>query len=100
VSLPAPLLGRIDPHDVGDDICADRDLDPLTYGGAHCYCHHVDEPGGGYLRCGECFHAYLTPRELRREYRRACGPGWLRRLAAVFTRAGDIWFCPLCAHDF
>jgi hypothetical protein len=39
-------------------------------GRIHCFAHMVDEPGPGYLACGECGHMYKTKRELRREHRR------------------------------
>lgn len=74
----------------------------------HCYTHHVDEPGTGYIVCPECWHVYQTARELRREYRRNRPgiewrewrwlPAYLWRLLTV--RASKIPFCPLCMHDF
>jgi hypothetical protein len=47
------------PHEV-EDSCAE----------VHCYGHDRDEPGKAWLVCGECFHRYRSPGELRRRYRR------------------------------
>jgi hypothetical protein len=73
----------------------------------HCYCHNVDEPGTGYIRCLECGHLYRTARDLRRAYRRASlampayGVPWRRIIArAILIRARNINFCLECIHDF
>jgi hypothetical protein len=83
----------------------------------HCYVHNVDEPGPGYLGCGECFHLYRTVGELRRAYRAtmwratrgdlwlfmgdAWHWSWWRFLWHLLTvRAGKIYSCPHCSHDF
>ena len=31
-----------------------------TCAGIHCEIHQVDEPGPGYIGCGECLHLYPT----------------------------------------
>lgn len=81
----------------------------------HCYSHHVDEPGRGYITCIECGHLYRTKRDLRRAYRRGFRQtvqprrllsddldmgwgGYLWRLLTV--RASTIYFCQECSHDF
>lgn len=72
----------------------------------HCYFHNVDEPGGGYVLCGECGHLYRTPRELRSAYRRVVWGFWRedhhwRSLWRFLTiRASRIYFCQYCIHDF
>jgi hypothetical protein len=88
----------------------------------HCFIHMVDEPGDGYLTCGECFHLFRTRRalraaeraQLRDDWRHPWSrPTWRRRRypATALTvsrwvrhyltiRAGRIYSCPLCAHDF
>lgn len=85
------------------DACADM----------HCHWHNVDEDDtGAYVVCLECGHVYPTKRALRSAYRRQVAP-WRGR---VFTsdvpswrlwwrwlfppRAGRIWFCQVCSHDF
>jgi hypothetical protein len=71
----------------------------------HCHWHNVDEPGTGYILCGECGHLYRTPRELRQAYRKAVlhmqGMAWWRRIfQAATVRAGRRSFCQFCVHDF
>ena len=88
----------------------------------HCAYHHVDEvddrKGGrsSYLACGECFHLYKTPGELRQAHRRLWremartapwfdDPAWregkLRTWwRLLFVRASQIHSCPFCSHDF
>lgn len=73
----------------------------------HCHWHDVDEPGSGYILCGECGHLYRTARELRRAYRRAVMTRrrfgvswWFCLLHAVTVRAGRVSFCQHCIHDF
>lgn len=73
----------------------------------HCYWHDVDEPGAGYITCGECGHLYRTARELRRAYRRQVlgGRSWgvplsWRLWKALTARARSIYFCQMCIHDF
>ncbi|HZM83792.1 MAG TPA: hypothetical protein VFC19_49370 [Candidatus Limnocylindrales bacterium] len=77
----------------------------------------MDEPGPAWRWCGECGHAYRTPGQLRRAYRRGLwnllsrDQPWLRGdefypsiLACLWdivaVRAGRVTFCPLCSHDF
>jgi hypothetical protein len=73
----------------------------------HCHWHDEDEPGGGYVLCGECGHLYRTARDLRRAYRREVLSGsgfgiplWRRFWAALTVRADQITFCQECIHDF
>lgn len=80
----------------------------------HCHWHNVDEPGPGYIGCGECGHLYRTAGQLRRAYRRViwqmwrydAQPGarlpWLWRTLwrAATVRARRISFCQECIHDF
>jgi hypothetical protein len=87
----------------------------------HCEWHHVDEVDErkngreSYLWCGECFHLYRTPGELRRAYRRVVREmerdapmfgdeykrGKLRAWWQMLTiRAKKIHFCQYCTHDF
>jgi rubrerythrin len=84
-------------------------------GSVHCVFHQEDEPGRGYLICGECGHLFKTKRALRREHRRvfreishavplfsnARQAGHIRFWwMMLFLRADKIWVCPFCAHDF
>jgi hypothetical protein len=93
---------RKEPHEPSNDCNAD-----------HCYSHMVDEPGSGYLLCGECGHLYRTKGELRRAYRREFlrinSHGWfgMERLPRwkvwwkiLTIREKDIYFCQHCIHDF
>lgn len=85
----------------------------------HCYGCGQDHPQQrAWLWCFECGHAYRTPGELRRAYRRVLlasirherlpwlrgnefDPSKLRILwQAVTIRASKIYFCQLCLHDF
>lgn len=73
----------------------------------HCYSCGVDEPDGGYITCGECFHVYRTAGELRRAYRRRAlslpvydVPRWRIWRHALTIRAKKIYFCQHCTHDF
>ena len=63
----------------------------------HCSFHDVDEPGTGYLTCAECGHLYRTAEEMQAEWR-ANAPPELRD--GPVPDPVDIWFCPLCAHNF
>lgn len=72
----------------------------------HCHSCQVDEPGTGYILCGECGHLYRTARDLRRAYRRIVWEFWRedhhwRTLWKILTvRASRIYFCQECIHDF
>lgn len=82
----------------------------------HCYACGIDEIGPGYITCGECFHTYRTPRELRALYRRQLIRAHLKRPPNIFDlpepslleilwgaltiRAKNINFCQHCIHDF
>lgn len=83
----------------------------------HCYIHNVDEPGPGYVSCGECFHLYRSAGDLRRAHRCAMcqamradlkllvgdtwRSSWWRFLWHLLTvRAEKIYSCPFCGHDF
>jgi len=86
--------------------------------GIHCEIHQVDEPNPGYRGCGECFHLFRSARELRMAHRKvhrelyeSLKPrpwfsnewvtGRLRYWWGMLSvRAGKIWTCPLCTHDF
>lgn len=100
------VLVRLGQHEPSD-VC----------GSIHCFIHNVDEPGPGYLSCGECFHLYRTAGDLRRAHRRvmwgtmrgslrlfmgdAWRPSWWRFVWHLLTvRADKIYSCPECAHDF
>lgn len=67
----------------------------------HCWEHHVDEWVEEPFRvCGECFHVYATGKSLVDAYNAeiACpGEDWTPAPARVVA---DIFFCPLCIHDF
>jgi hypothetical protein len=68
-------------------------------GGMHCYRHHVDEPAeGAYKTCGECGHVYRTEADLRREWTASAPPDLPGRETPPST--WQIYFCPLCLHDF
>lgn len=74
----------------------------------HCHEHQVDEPGPGFLGCGECGHLYRTRGELRRAYRREFwrvsrtfhDPLWRRAWRVLTVREKHIYFCQHCIHDF
>jgi hypothetical protein len=85
----------------------------------HCTYHQEDEPLPGYLACGECGHLFKTKRVLRKRFREIHREmqysegrkipwisnefvtGRLRFWWINLTvRAGKIWACPFCAHDF
>lgn len=72
--------------------------------GWHCAIHEVDEPGTGYLRCGECAHAFtrwslwwahlcIVARIARIDRQ----PLYL--IVGLFTRPAHVQACPHCAHD-
>lgn len=68
-----------------------------------CYSCGRNEPlppHGAYLVCNECWHVYRTPGDLEETYRRK----WNERVgsepAPNLTKAADVYFCPLCLHDF
>jgi hypothetical protein len=66
---------------------------------------YVPEP---FLICFECKHAYMTERELFDTYNQigrqadedAKAKGWTPLEFQPVDDAGQIWFCPLCMHDF
>lgn len=71
----------------------------------HCFFHHIDEAGDGYLRCGECFHLWRSKGELTAEYRREfwrhnMQPWWRKAWHVITVRADKIAFCQWCLHDF
>lgn len=75
----------------------------------YCYsCNrHEPIPPEYYRMCHECFHVYVTEKELVDEHN-----ALLRNLGAtvaglvslekpLFIKAGiDVWTCPKCIHDF
>ena len=80
------------------------------HGPSHCYSCDRDEQGRCYIACIECGHLYRSGWELRWRYLHSYWQypaercfwwrfwrAWWRRLRLP---AGDIMFCPLCAHDF
>ena len=67
-------------------------------GDLHCYSHDLDEPDEGAWRaCFECKHVYRSPEELQREWTQNAPPD-LAGLAPPPVE--DIYFCPLCMHDW
>ena len=61
-----------------------------------CAIHNIDEPDL-YLRCFECKHAY-TEAELIKAVQDT-----LKELGLDYTKiktVDDIFYCPLCLHDF
>lgn len=88
--------------------------------GEHCHSCNLDEPPApAYIVCGECGHVYRNARALRQAWRRTdlrtrwmanSGPGssWRFRIAEIVfavpllvtVRAGRIYDCPKCGHDF
>lgn len=106
---------RGEAHEIVDD-CAEM----------HCVSHQVDEPGDGYIACGECGHNYRTPLALAWAWHvsawrlwwfelRACHNTWVGRrtlwswrirtallLWRVFIPRwpSQIWYCQECSHDF
>ena len=68
-------------------------------GGTHCSSHHLDEPDdGAYRRCLECGHVYRTAEDLQRAWM-ANAPPDLADLEKL-PPAEEIFFCPLCLHDW
>jgi len=65
-----------------------------------CYFHGEEPiPEGAYRVCGECWHCYPTEKDLLDTYN--------TELARVnqepdspVTNPDDIYFCPLCTHDW
>jgi hypothetical protein len=78
----------------------------------HCCYHHVDEPppeGGAYFQvCFECKHGYMTEQELvdtfnavmRQMNEDAEKNGWTPIEFVPVDDADQIFFCPLCSHDW
>jgi len=78
----------------------------------HCHACGVDEPGTGYLACGECGHLYRRRSDLRRRwrqeltcfYRDETDGSWRQRLGYwwrwLTVRADRVTFCQECGHDF
>jgi len=77
----------------------------LCYGSRlHCWSCHKDEPGkpaslypgGGFpVLCYECHHLWLTPEDLLQAYNEGGPEG-----VPPATEVSQIWFCPLCIHDW
>lgn len=58
---------------------------------AWCAYHNTFESPGGTVVCGECWHDFGTPDNLLR----------VALLDGSQCRTpDDVWFCPLCTHDF
>lgn len=65
----------------------------------HCHWHEVDEPEeGAYGVCQECGHVYQTEQDLRDAY--AESADWPGESTDSAPEANEIYFCPLCIHDF
>ena len=69
----------------------------VAKGEHHCWEHHKDETTDEtpFIVCGECWHIYQTAQELETLYNeevKANGGPW--------RTVTDIFFCPLCIHDF
>lgn len=65
----------------------------------HCYMHHSDEsPEGAWRICGECFHVYRSPEDLQREWTDNAPPDLPGRETPPPVE--NIYFCPLCVHDW
>jgi hypothetical protein len=69
-------------------------------GDTHCYWHHVDESDeGAYRVCFECKHVYRTAEALREAFMAEVAPD-LSAPPLTTPAAEEIWFCPMCAHDW
>ena len=86
------------PHEIGSASCNSK---------LHCWSHDIDEPDQPCWRvCLECMHVYRSPEELQREWLEnypedlegQWGPPMPRPAKAIPVK--DIYFCPLCSHDF
>ncbi len=67
-------------------------------GGTHCWTHDVDEPDeGAYRRCLECGHVYQTAEDLQRQWT-ANAPRFVT--PGAVPPVEQIFFCPICAHDW
>jgi hypothetical protein len=62
----------------------------------HCAWHHVDEAAEGFKVCGECLHTFETAAALWQCYIEMAPPG----MPMAAKTIEDVYFCPLCAHDF
>jgi len=102
------------------DLMRDQHEPTRSCADMHCYSCMVDEPGTGYIVCGECGHVFRTARELRRLHRRGLWkahrsidgviagvpvdmpavPLWRVAWRLAMVRAKNIYFCPHCIHDF
>lgn len=62
-----------------------------------CYGHMRPEPNvfGAYQICGECFHVFVTAEGLQAAYDELAA-----ELALPPRTVGEIFACPVCAHDF
>jgi hypothetical protein len=68
-------------------------------GETHCHIHHLDEPGeGAYRRCFECGHVYRSAEELQREWTAGAPSDLAGRMTP--PAVSQIFFCPLCSHDW
>ncbi len=69
-------------------------------GGMHCFSHHLDEPDeGAYRRCLECRHVYQAAEDLQRAWMASAPPAILL-LDEETPPVEEIFFCPLCLHDW
>lgn len=69
-----------------------------------CWIHRVLEPfeEGDYRYCYECGHVYKTEQELLDEFNKECKEvcNSCDHKHVDKTSGVDIFFCPLCLHDF
>lgn len=67
-----------------------------------CYFHGEEPiPSGGYL-CGECGHVYPTATDLLNAYNTELAQhhGVNGQPYTPVTNPDDIYFCPMCTHDW
>lgn len=72
---------------------------PPSPGDDWCYSCNRSEPipeAGAYLVCGECFHCFDTADDLMAAVRKMAAEIGVQAPAS----ADEVYFCPLCAHDF
>lgn len=58
----------------------------------------ADRLAGAHRICAECRHVYRTPEDLQREWTASAPPDLPARETP--PAAEQIYFCPLCQHDF
>lgn len=89
---------------LGDDVFeyAERTQDPaLAHPGSihDCFWHGREPiPEGAYLVCAECGHCWPTEADLLADMQRVMMETHVGVTAPMSGE--DVFFCPLCAHDF